>query len=78
MERIEAHIYSTLIKFMLTLEITKEISGGYIPEISIRRVLKSSKILLNNLIETLKNKRLFLELLKKLSKIIKDKKKSSA
>ena len=77
-ERIEAHIYSTLIKFMLTLEITKEISGGYIPEISIRRILKSSKILLNNLIETLKNKRLFLELLKKLSEIIKDKKKSSA
>lgn len=60
--------------FMLTLEITKEINGGYIPEISIRRILKSSKILLNNLIETLKNKRLFYELLEKLSDIGKDKK----
>lgn len=77
-ERIESHIYATLIKFMLTLEITKEINGGYIPEISIRRILKSSKILLNNLIETLKNKRLFYELLEKLSDIGKDKKKSSA
>lgn len=77
-ERIEAHIYATFIKFMLTLEITKEINGGYIPEISIRRILKSSKILLNNLIETLKNKTLFLNLLKKLSEVIKDKKKSSA
>lgn len=73
-ERIEAHIYATLIKFMLTLEITKEINEGYIPEISIRRILKSSKVLLNNLIETLKNKRLFYELLEKLSDIGKDKK----
>lgn len=32
--------------FMLTLEITKEINEGYIPEISTRRILKSSNKLL--------------------------------
>ncbi len=41
-ERIETHIYATLIKMFLLMEITKGINGVYSKEISIRRVIKNS------------------------------------
>ena len=41
-ERIETHLYATLIKMILLLEITKNIYDGFPKEMSIRRVLKSS------------------------------------
>ncbi|WP_319203986.1 IS4 family transposase [uncultured Ilyobacter sp.] len=69
-ERIETHIYATLIRIVLLMEITKGIKGGYPEKISIRRVVKSSLGILNNLLEALKDEEGFVRLTSKLEKII--------
>jgi len=74
-ERIETHIYATLIRILLLMEITKGIKGGFSEEVSIRRVLKSSLGGLNNFLETLKNEESFIRLFSKLEKIIDSKRK---
>ncbi len=69
-ERIETHIYATLIRMLLLMEITKGINGGYSKEMSIRRVIKSSLGVLTDFMETLKSKKRFMRLTSKLKKII--------
>lgn len=69
-ERIESHIYATLIRFFLLMELTKEIVGGYSDKLSIRRILKSSMEGLNDFLRTLKDEESFKRLLTKLEKII--------
>ena len=69
-ERIETHIYATLIRILLLMEITKGIKGGYSEKISIRRIIKSSLGVLNNFLETLKDEEGFVRLISKLEKII--------
>jgi hypothetical protein len=69
-ERIETHIYATLIRIVLLMEITKGIKDGYPQKISIRRVVKSSLGILNNFLEALKDEGRFVRLTSKLEKII--------
>ena len=69
LERIESHIYATLIRILILMEVTKEAVGGYSEELSIRRVIKSSMEVLNNFLEVLKLEENFERLLFKLEKI---------
>ena len=72
-ERIETHIYATLIRVILLFEITKEIKGGYPEEVSIRRAIKSSAEILTDFINTLKDEERFLRLALKVQKIMNSK-----
>ncbi len=72
-ERIETHIYATLIRVILLLEITKEIKDGYPEEVSIRRVIKSSSEILTDFINTLKDEEKFLRLSLKIEGILNSK-----
>lgn len=56
-ERIEAHIYATLIRILLLLEITKRIDGGYTQETSIRRSIKSTFVILSDFLVRLRNEK---------------------
>lgn len=69
-ERIETHIYATLIRILLLMEITKKIKDGYSEKISIRRIIKSSLGALNNFLQILKDEEGFVRLISKLKKII--------
>jgi len=74
-ERIETHLYATLIKMILLLEITKNIYDGFPKEMSIRRVLKSSLQILDGFLNLLKCSKRFERLNSKIRKIIDKKKK---
>lgn len=76
-ERIEAHIYATLIRIFLLLEVTKGITDGYSKKLSIRRIIKSSIEVLNNFLLNLRNEEAFERLFLKLEKIISSKIKKS-
>ena len=74
-ERIETHLYATLIKMILLLEITKNIYDGFPKEMSIRRVLKSSLQILDGFLKLLKYSKKFERLNNKIRNIIDKKKK---
>ena len=76
-ERIEAHIYATLIRIFLILEVTKGTLGGYSEELSIRRIIKSSMEVLNDFLHIIKDEEAFQRLLHKLERIITSKLKKS-
>ena len=76
-ERIEAHIYATLIRIFLILEVTKGTLGGYSEELSIRRIIKSSMEVLNDFLHIIKDEEAFQRLLYKLERIITSKLKKS-
>ncbi len=58
-ERIKAHIYATLIRIFLLLEVTKGIMVGHSEELSIRRIIKSSMEVLNSFLLNFKNEEAF-------------------
>lgn len=68
-ERIEAHIYATLIRILLLLEITKRIDGGYTQETSIRRSIKSAFVILSDFLVRLRNEKEFFLLCSRLKNI---------
>ncbi len=76
-QRIESHIYATLIRVLFLMELTKGVIGGYSDNLSIRRILKSSMEGLNDFLETFKDEELFKRLLAKFEKIITSKIKKS-
>ncbi|MGL5087913.1 MAG: transposase, partial [Cetobacterium sp.] len=58
-ERVEAHIYATLIRILLLLEITKSINDGYTEETSVRRTIKSAFVVLSDFLVRLKDEEEF-------------------
>lgn len=74
-ERVEAHIYATLIRILLLLEITKSINGGYTEETSIRRVVKSAFVVLSDFLVRLKDEEEFNSICFRLKNIKKKEKK---
>ena len=77
LERIESHIYATLIRILILMELTKVVVGGYSEELSIRRIIKSSMVVLSDFLENLKLEDRFERLLFKLENITKSKIKKS-
>lgn len=76
-ERIEVHIYATLVKILLIIELSKRINGGFMKEHSIRRIIKSIKGILDNLLEKINDEREFERMLEKIKRIISQKIKKS-
>lgn len=68
-ERIEVHIYATLVKILLIIELSKRINSGFMKEHSIRRIIKSIKGILDNLLEKINDEREFANTLKKSNKL---------
>lgn len=68
-ERIEAHIYATLIRILLLLEITKSLDEGYTRETSVRRSIKSTLVILSDFLVRLKDEKKFLSLCSRLKNI---------
>lgn len=58
-ERVEAHIYATLIRILLLLEITKSINNGYTKETSVRRTIKFAFVVLSDFLVRLKDEEEF-------------------
>ena len=74
-ERVEVHIYATLIRILLLLEITKSINGGYIEETSVRRTIKSAFVVLRDFLVRLKDEEEFHSICFRLKSIKKKEKK---
>ncbi|MGL6168233.1 MAG: hypothetical protein ACRC0Y_08100, partial [Fusobacteriaceae bacterium] len=69
------HIYATLIRILLLLEITKSINDGYTEETSVRRTIKSAFVVLSDFLVRLKDEEEFNSIYFRLKNIKKKRKK---
>ncbi len=69
-ERIESYIYATLIRVLIIMDITKRLAFDITEILSIRRIIKATKSILDDFLKTLNNANGFTRLLEKVKEEI--------